>query len=81
VLDTLGWIYYKQKRWQRAIVLLQASVQKAPTHPTFQFHLGMAYYQAGERDAAQRALEQALALDSHTPNAQAIRHVLAALRQ
>ena len=81
VLDTLGWIYYKQKYWQRAILLLQASVQKAPTHPTFHFHLGMAYYQAGELYAAQRALEQALALDAHAPNAQAIQHVLATLRQ
>jgi Flp pilus assembly protein TadD len=80
VLDTLGWIYYKQKSFARAIPLLQQSVQLAPSNPTLHFHLGMAYYQTGDIAAARRALEQALALDVHTPNAEAIRRVLAAVR-
>jgi predicted Zn-dependent protease len=43
-----------------AVAQLRDSVQKAPNNPVFQYHLGMAYWKTGNRDAAGRALQKAL---------------------
>jgi tetratricopeptide (TPR) repeat protein len=81
VLDTLGWIYYKQNSLHRAILLLEEGTQKKPTNPTIHYHLGMAYYKNGEREAAHRALSQSLKLNPTHTNAEIARQHLAALRQ
>jgi tetratricopeptide (TPR) repeat protein len=61
--DTLGWVYYKQKMSSLATQHLSFSSQKDPTNPIYQYHLGMAYAQAGEDGKARRCLEEALRLD------------------
>jgi tetratricopeptide (TPR) repeat protein len=81
VLDTLGWVYYKQNRFQQAIPLLEASVQKNPKHPTVHYHLGMAYYQEGELDAARHTLTSFLEINPHHARAQAARQVMAMLHK
>lgn len=61
VADTLGWILYQRGLHQRALALLQESVQKLPDHPEVQFHLGLAAEKAGDRETARTALTAAVA--------------------
>jgi tetratricopeptide (TPR) repeat protein len=60
VLDTLGWITYKQGGYQQAVDLLGQSAAKSPDNPEIQFHLGMAEYMMGQTEAALSALEKAV---------------------
>jgi tetratricopeptide (TPR) repeat protein len=61
ISDTLGWILYKQGDYQHALELLQETAPKLSDNSEFQFHLGMAQYMMGNRDAAQVALQKATA--------------------
>jgi Flp pilus assembly protein TadD len=54
IADTLGWILYKKGDYQQALSLLAESAQKLPENPEVQFHLGMAKYMMGEKDALER---------------------------
>ena len=60
VLDTLGWITYKQGDYQQAADLLSQSAAKSSDNPEIQFHLGMAEYMMGQNEAARSALEKAV---------------------
>jgi tetratricopeptide (TPR) repeat protein len=60
VLDTLGWITYKQGDYKQAADLLRESVAKSPDNPEIQFHLGMAEYMMGRTGVARAALEKAV---------------------
>ncbi len=60
VLDTLGWITYKQGNYQQAADLLSQSAAKSPDNAEIQFHLGMANYMMGQTEAARSALEKAV---------------------
>ena len=61
VTDTLGWILYKQGKYQQAADLLAESSAKSPDNAEMQFHLGMADYMMGRTDAARAALQKAVA--------------------
>src|SRR2546430_6848996 len=58
VLDTLGWITYKQGDYKQAADLLRESVAESPDNPEIRFHLGMADYMMGRTDAARGAFEK-----------------------
>jgi len=60
VLDTLGWITYKQGDYKQAADLLRESVAKSPDNAEIQFHLGMAEYMMGRTEVARAALEKAV---------------------
>ena len=60
VLDTLGWITYRQGEYKQAADLLRESVAKNPDNPEIQFHLGMAEYMMGRTDVARGAFEKAV---------------------
>jgi len=59
-LDTLGWVYYKLGNPEKATELLKEAVRKSPRTAIFNYHLGMAYRMAGEKDLARRHLRAAL---------------------
>ena len=58
VTDTLGWILYKQGKYQEAADLLAESSAKAPDNVEIRFHLGMADYMMGRTDEARAALQK-----------------------
>jgi tetratricopeptide (TPR) repeat protein len=58
-LDTLGWIYYRQGRYQQAVQLLEQAVQDAPQEPELRYHLGMAYWRRGRLPEARVELRKA----------------------
>ncbi len=59
-LDTLGWIYYKSGEYQKSIKILSRVVTKQPDFALFQYHLGMAYYKAGDTKNAKIHLRKSL---------------------
>lgn len=59
IADTLGWIYYLQKDYTRAIALLREAVGKLPTNAEVQYHLGATAYMMAHREEARRALSMA----------------------
>ncbi|HTG30802.1 MAG TPA: tetratricopeptide repeat protein, partial [Methylomirabilota bacterium] len=81
VLDTLGWITYKQGGYQQAADLLSQSAAKSPDNPEIQFHLGMADYMMGRTDAARAALEKAVASATDFDGKAEARRRLASLGQ
>ena len=76
IQDTLGWVYYKRQLPDRAIVALKEAVRLAPQNPTYHFHLGMAYAQAGDSAQARSALSRALAISGTFSDAAEARQAL-----
>jgi Flp pilus assembly protein TadD len=60
VADTLGWIYIKKNLSDSAIEIFRDLVAKNPANPTYRYHLGMAFYQKGDKPQAKRELQAAL---------------------
>jgi len=60
VADTLGWIYLKKNLNDNAIDIFKDLVGKNPHASTYRYHLGMAYYNKGDKTAALKELSQAL---------------------
>ncbi|MEO6212067.1 MAG: tetratricopeptide repeat protein [Vicinamibacterales bacterium] len=79
VLDTVGWVYYKKGEADLAVAQFEASVQKEPQNPIYQYHLGLAYVKAGEQVKARRALAEALRLNPSFTGADDARRALASL--
>ena len=74
--DTLGWILYKRKEYQEALMLLQESAAKATSNPEIQYHLGMAHYIMGQTEPAKLAFQRALTSpDSFKGKDEAQRHL------
>ena len=62
VSHTLGWIYLKKNLPRLAIPALQSSIENDPKNALYHYHLGLAYAQAGDRDRARAAFDDALKL-------------------
>ena len=60
-LDTIGWVNYKLGDYQNAIAYLKQVVELVPAVNVFNYHLGMAYKMAGDKDQAKLYLEKSLA--------------------
>lgn len=59
-LDTLGWVYFKQRQLPEAIRQLQKAVRLEPHDPTIAGHLAAAYQAAGQLPPAAAAWRRAL---------------------
>ena len=79
VNDTIATVYMKQGLPSVAIPHLELSVRKDPASPTYQFHLGQAHAQAGQKAQARAAFERALALDPGFDGSQEARRQLSQL--
>jgi tetratricopeptide (TPR) repeat protein len=60
VADTLGWILYKRHDFQRALALMQESMDKQPANAEVHYHVGMAHYMLGDEESARLNLKFAL---------------------
>ncbi|MCC6142127.1 MAG: tetratricopeptide repeat protein [Nitrospira sp.] len=59
-LDTLGWVRFKMGQQEEALRIMKDAVAKAPEVPMLNYHLGMAYFQAGKTSEARIHLVKAL---------------------
>ena len=73
IIDTLGWVYHKLDRSNDSIPLLQYAINKSPNNPTFNYHLGSAYANAGNASLAKKHLKIALSHEKFTNKAHAMK--------
>ncbi|MBI3802954.1 MAG: tetratricopeptide repeat protein [Nitrospirae bacterium] len=76
-LDTLGWVYVKMGQADQAVRLLQRATLEAPDRPVFHYHLGVAYYKAGEVKKGRQALTKALQSGKTFPGSEEAKALLA----
>ena len=60
IIDSLGWLLFKQHELGPAIALLQAASRASPGDPEILRHLGDAYAAVGKKEAAHAAYRAAL---------------------
>jgi tetratricopeptide (TPR) repeat protein len=75
--DTLGWVELQQGNTAAALPLFSSLTKKQPDNVTFLYHYGVALYRSGDRTAAKRQLESALAKQPPPPIEKDIRDLLA----
>jgi tetratricopeptide (TPR) repeat protein len=63
IIDSLGWVYYKKKKWDEAIIELEKAWKLAPGDPTIGEHLGDAYVRKNYWDKALRTYRKVLDLN------------------
>ena len=79
VADTLGWIYLKKNLSDQAIDLFKRNVEQQPNSSTYRYHLGMAWYQKGDKTQARQALVDALKYNPSSYEKQKIQELMAKL--
>ena len=68
LLDTLGWVYFRQGRAQDAVSLFQRAAGLGLKLPAqFHYHYGAALVETGARGEAQTELRQAVVKDANYP--------------
>ncbi|MGR3319143.1 MAG: tetratricopeptide repeat protein [Candidatus Anammoxibacter sp.] len=76
IIDTLGWAYYLNGRYDEALPELSSAVNKIPWNPTVRYHLGMAYYRKGMLRLALNEMEKAIDIDEAFPEADEARALI-----
>ena len=77
VSDTLGWIYIKKNLSDNAIDIFRDLTKRVPERSTFHYHLGMAFYQKGDKYQAKQSLQSALRYKPGKAEESKIRELLA----
>jgi Flp pilus assembly protein TadD len=62
-LDTLGWVYYRQGEYGKALKCLRKAARAMPDDPVIHDHLGDALYALGEPGEARRYWQKSLELE------------------
>lgn len=77
IADTVGWIYLKKQMNEQALNIFRELTAKKPENATYHFHMGLAYFQKGDKSNARKSLQTALALKPDSTNEAKIRELLA----
>lgn len=67
-LDTLGWVYYRLKKFDEAKNYLQKALKLAPNVGEIHYHIGKLYFDQMNFTEALTYLKQAYSLDPHIEN-------------
>ena len=62
VLDTYGWVLYRNKDVKKALPVLQRAQALLPKNPTILYHVAKVLYESGKKAEAKKVLEQLFAL-------------------
>ncbi|PID40796.1 MAG: hypothetical protein CR984_01340 [Proteobacteria bacterium] len=62
-LDTVGWLYYRLGKYNKALLLIEQAAARAPDTVIIHSHLGMVLYKMGRIGEARENLKKALADD------------------
>ena len=62
VIDSVGWLYYRQMRYEESIELLRRAHELFPD-PEIAAHLGEVLWVSGDQDSASKVWEEALRED------------------
>jgi Flp pilus assembly protein TadD len=63
IVDSLGWVYYRLKDYDKAVESLERAVVLQPGDPVINDHLGDAYWRVGREREADFQWRRALTLD------------------
>ena len=63
-MDTVGWVYFKNGKYNEAESVLADVVNANPDVAVFNYHYGMALYKNGHADDAKKHLEKAVGSES-----------------
>ena len=63
IADSLGWVYFRTGRFEKAIELLERAVSLEPGDPVLNEHLGDAYWKVGRRNEARFQGSHALTMN------------------
>ncbi|MBW2560534.1 MAG: tetratricopeptide repeat protein [Deltaproteobacteria bacterium] len=77
IMDSLGWVYFRQNRIEEAISYLQKAVDLLPEDPTIAGHLGDAYKKSGQIEKALDVYKQAL---HHNPENKELKEKIRSIR-
>ncbi len=77
IIDSLGWVYFRQGRYDEAVATLKKALETAPEDPVIWEHLGDAYLALGDGDQARDAYRKALDL---SPDSEEVQRKLEDLR-
>ena len=61
--DSLGWAYFRQDKFDSAVLWLEKAIQLSPSDPIIADHLGDAYWRVGRFLEARYKWQQALDMD------------------
>jgi tetratricopeptide (TPR) repeat protein len=64
VADTLGWVLVRMGSAKSAVPYLKECSQAIPANAAYHYHLGTAYFNAGQKDQAKHELQTALRLQN-----------------
>ncbi len=67
VLDTVGWVHYRQGDPKRALDYLRTAQARLPGNPEINYHYGMALAATGKKDEAREYLEKAASAEGDFP--------------
>lgn len=81
ILDTLGWIYYKQGKYADAVKALEAAHRAQPEVSIIAEHLGDAYMKKSLAEKAMRMYEKAVALETDNIKIQELRKKITAIER
>ena len=62
IVDSLGWVLYREGDYQRAVINLERAVELKPDDPVITDHLGDAYWRVGRLNEARYHWRRALTL-------------------
>ncbi len=63
IIDSLGWVYFKQGRLEEALLNLKRAVELIPDDPVVLQHLGDIYTKMNDKDKAREYYERALQVE------------------
>ena len=76
IIDSLGWAFYRQGKYDKAVKYLEQAVQLQPSDPVINEHLGDAYWKVGRLLEARFQWRQALDLKPEEKDVPAIERKL-----
>ena len=76
IIDSLGWVYYRLGKYEKAALELERAIQIRPEDPIINDHLGDAYWRVGRRLEARFQWEHSLSLKPKDEVAKEVRKKL-----
>ena len=76
IIDSLGWAYFLQGRYEEAVEQLERAIGLLPNDPVINDHLGDAYWKVGRKLEARFQWERALANDPEPDDRERIKRKL-----
>ena len=80
ILDTHGWILFKQNKYQEALTALNKSLALSPNNPVTMYHVAAVYNALHNTQAAKENVEKALAVSGNFKGAEDARKLLKLLK-